>query len=69
VSGLEHCTYLLNLPYWYSYMREIDSFVQFLMHCGYLALWVLGLFPKGLRNGACAFFLYILELRLGLGLD
>jgi len=35
--------YLLLMRYWYSYTREIHSPVQYIMHCGYLALWGLGL--------------------------
>ena len=31
--------YLLLMRYWYSYTREIHSPMQFIMHCGYLALW------------------------------
>ena len=34
------------MPYWYSYTREIHSPMQFFMHCGYLALWGLGLSPS-----------------------
>jgi len=30
---------LLLMRYWYSCTREIHSPMQFIMHCGYLALW------------------------------
>jgi len=37
--------YLLNMPYWYSYTREIHNPTQFFMHSWHLSLWRLGLSP------------------------
>jgi len=43
-------TYLVLMRYWYAYTRKIHSPGQYIMHCGYLALWELGLSPSSILH-------------------